>query len=420
MRVLLSAYGTRGDVEPLVALAVRLRGHGAEVRMCAPPDEELAERLADIGVRLFPVGPPVGELTRGTALPSAAELSRYRTELVETQFDVFPEALDGCDALVAAGLAQVAARSVAEAAGVRYVYVSYAAVHLPSPHHAPPPRPGWPEPEAHDNRKLWELDARNLDAEFGETLNGRRAALGLPPVGDVRDHVFTDRPWLAADPALGPWPETPGLDVVQTGAWNLPDERPLPDDLVEFLEAGAPPVHVAFGSMRPSPDIGRRCVEAIRAQGHRVLVNRGWADADLAGEAPTGEDDDRPGCFAVGEVNHQRLFGKLSAVVHHGGAGTTATAARAGTPQVVIPLRLSDNPYWAGRVAELGIGAVLDGTDRTDGIGGPAPSADVLNLAFRTALAPGARERSEALAGRIRTDGAEVAAARLVAELRQR
>lgn len=142
MRVLLSTYGTRGDVEPLVALSVRLRALGAEVRMCAPPDEEFARRLAGLGVQLVAVGPPVKELMRGATLPSAADLARYRDEMVARQFEIFPAAADGCDVLVAAGLAQIAARSVAEAAGIRYVYASYSAVNLPSPHHCPPPRPG--------------------------------------------------------------------------------------------------------------------------------------------------------------------------------------------------------------------------------------------------------------------------------------
>lgn len=401
MRVLLSTYGTRGDVEPLVALAVRLRALGAEVRMCAPPDEEFAERLAGIGVRLVPVGPPVRELMRGKTLPSAAELARYRDELVETQFDTFPAAFDGCDVVVAAGLGQVAARSVAEAADIRYVYVSYAAVHLPSPHHAPPPRPGWPEPGAADNRTLWESDARSVDAQFAEALNGHRAALGLPPVGAVRDHILTARPWLAADPVLGAWPGAPGLDVVQTGAWTLADERPLPADLESFLDAGAPPVYVGFGSMSPADGIGGMAVEAIRAMGHRVLVSRGWADLDLV--------DDGDDCFAIGEVSHQNLFRKVAAVVHHGGAGTTLTAARAGTPQVVIPLQLSDNPYWAGRVAALGLGAALDA---------PTTTVAPLGAALESALSPETGARAKALASRLRTDGAEVAARRLVDESR--
>ncbi|MGW1838126.1 glycosyltransferase [Streptomyces sp. NPDC002067] len=393
MRVLLSTYGTRGDVEPLVALAVRLRERGAQVRMCAPPDEEFAARLAGIGVELTPVGRPVGELMRGTAPPSAADLARYRSELVDAQFAAFPAAADGCDTLVAAGLAQIAARSVAESAGLRYVYVSYAAVQLPSPHHAPPPRPGWPGPEADGNRARWEHDARLVHAEFGEALNGHRAALGLPPVDDVHAHVITDRPWLAADPALGPWRKTPGIDVVQTGAWSLPDERPLPDDLMTFLAAGAPPVYVGFGSINAAPELARATIEALRARGHRALVSRGWAGLGLI--------DDRDDCFALGEVNHQRLFRQVAAVVHHGGAGTTATAARAGVPQLVVPAQLSDNPYWAHRVATLGIGTALDG---------PVPTAAALNAALGTALSPRTRARAEALSAEIRTDGAAVAA----------
>ncbi|GHF54557.1 vancomycin aglycone glucosyltransferase [Amycolatopsis bartoniae] len=391
---LLSTYGTRGDVEPLVALAVRLRALGAGVRMCVPPDEEFAHRLAGPGIPLVPLGPPMRELMGGTAPLSAAELSRYRTELVDAQFAVLPEAAEGCDVLVVAGLAQVGARSVAEAAGLHYVYVTYAAVNLPSPHHAPPPRPGWPESAATDNRTLWESDARNVNAQFAETLNGHRAALGLPPVHDVRDHVYSDRPWLAADPVLGPWPRTPGLDVVQTGAWTLPDERPLPAELVAFLAAGAPPVYVGFGSARPSPDIGHRAVEAIRAHGQRVLVSRGWADLDLA----DGRDD----LFAIGEVNQQRLFPRVAAVVHHGGAGTTQTAARAGVPQVVIPLPVSDNPYWAGRVAAAGAGAALHG-----------PTTEALRGAVETVLAPETRARAKALGARMRTDGADLAAEQL-------
>ncbi|MFD5625664.1 glycosyltransferase [Streptomyces sp. NPDC127072] len=401
MRVLLSTYGTRGDVEPLVALAVRLRALGAAVTMCAPPDEEFAKRLAGIGVELVPVGLPVRELMRGKTLPSATDLARYRNELVETQFDAFPAAFDGCDVVVAAGLGQVAARSVAEAAGVSYVYVSYAAVHLPSPHHAPPPRPGWPEPEAAGNPTLWELDARNVTAQFGEALNSHRAALGLPSVENVRDHILTDRPWLAADPVLGAWPETPGLDVVQPGAWTLPDERPLPPDLARFLDAGSPPVYVGFGSMSPAEGIGGMAVAAIRAQGHRVLVSRGWAELDLL--------DDGDDCFAIGEVSHQSLFGKVAAVVHHGGAGTTLTAARAGVPQVVIPLQLSDNPYWAGRVAALDLGAALDA---------PTTTVESLGIALKTALAPETRAHAKSLGSRLRTDGAEVAARRLVDESR--
>ncbi|MER6613041.1 glycosyltransferase [Streptomyces xantholiticus] len=395
MRVLLSTYGSRGDVEPLVGLAVQLRALGAEVRVCAPPDKDFAQRLADVGVPMVPVGQSARALTTGAPKPSS--LPRRAAELIAGQFDAVTAAAEGCDALVATGAmpAAAGARSVAEKLGILSVSVTFQQLTLPSPHHSPLAYPGRPfPPEVTDNRVLWDLDAQSINALFGEALNTNRASIGLPPVDNVRDYVIGDRPWLATDPVLDPWQEPADLDVVQTGAWTLPDERALPAPLEAFLDAGPPPVYVGFGSMamHASKDIARVAVEAVRAQGRRALVSQGWADLALI----DGRDD----CFAVGEANHQALFGRVAAVVHHGGAGTTTAAARAGAPQVVVP-QLADQPYWAGRVADLGIGAAHDG---------PAPTFESLSAALRTALTPGTRTRATAVAGAIRTDGATVAA----------
>lgn len=397
MRVLLSTYDSRGGVEPLVGLAVQLRSLGAEVRVCAPPDEEFAQRAAGVGVPLVPFGQSVRAMTTAAAPPSEADLRRHVDDLIAAQFDTVAAAAEGCDALVAAGLlpAAAGARSVAEKLGIRYVYASYHPTDLPSPHH--PPRSFWSSPlplHLIDNMALWDLDAQNVNALFGATLNGHRATLGLPPVGNVREHAFTDHPWLATDPTLGPWPGPTDLRVVQTGAWLLADDRPLPAELEAFLDAGAAPVYLGFGSMpmSGSKDIARVAVEAIRAQGRRVLVLRGWADL-----APF---DDRGDCLAVGEINQQALFRRVAAVVHHGGAGTTTTAALAGAPQVVIP-QGADQLYWARRVAELGIGVAYDG--RT-------ASVESLSAALRATLAPQTRARAGAVSAQVRTDGAEVAA----------
>jgi vancomycin aglycone glucosyltransferase len=394
MRVLLSTYGSRGDVEPMVALAVQLRALGAEVRVCAPPD--FAELLARVGLPLVPAGPSVRQMVSQVVTaakpPSAADLAGG---VVAAQFDAVAPAAEGCDVVVAAGLTPAAAgaQSVAEKLGIRYVYATFCPVWLPSPHHPPHMLFGRPMPsDVSDNRVLWNLHAQSMNAVFGTPINTHRASIGLPPVDDIRNHVFTDHPWAATDPTLAPWKSD--LDVVQTGAWIMPDERPLAAELEGFLNAGPPPVYVGFGSipMRASRDVARAAIEAIRAQGRRALVAHGWADLTLI--------DDRNDCFAVGEVNLQALFGRMAAVVHHGGAGTTTTAARAGAPQVVIP-QLGDQPYWARRVAEMGIGAAHDG---------PTPTAETLSNALREVLTPETRARAAALAGKIRTDGATVAA----------
>ncbi|WP_328413003.1 glycosyltransferase [Nocardia sp. NBC_00403] len=399
MRVVLSTYGSRGDVEPLVGLAVQLRAHGAEVRVCAPPDEDFAQRLAGVGVPMVPVGRSARALT--TAAPSSSSLPQRAAELIAGQFEAVAAAAAGCDALVATGMlpAAAGALSVAEKLGIRSVSVTFQQLTLPSPHHPPLAYAGRPfPPEVTDNRVLWDLDAQSGNALFGAALNTNRASIGLPPVDNVRDYVIGDQPWLATDPTLDPWQETPDLDVVQTGAWILPDVRPLPDELVAFLDAGAPPVYAGFGSMpmRASKDIAEVTIEAIRAQGRRALVARGWADMGLI--------DDRDDCFVVGEVNHQALFGRVAAVVHHGGAGTTTTATRAGAPQVVVP-QAADQPYWAGRVADLGIGAQHDG---------PTPTTESLSAALATALTSETRARATTVAGAIRTDGATVGATLLL------
>ena len=413
MRVLLSTYDSRGGIEPLAALGVRLRELGAEAVVCGPPD--CAERLAEVGLPLVPAGDPVRALVHRATPPSPDDMPRLIGELIATWFDTVTPAAEGSDAMVGSGVvpAAVGARSVAEKLGIPFAHVHYCPVYLPSPHHAPPPLPGPPLPaDVTDNQARWELNARQYNEIFGPALNRHRVANGLSPVDNVRDYLHGDHPWLAADPVLAPWPEpastglaSTGLastgpastGVVQTGAWILPDQRPLPTELEAFLGAGPPPVYVGFGSMRtPGDDIARVAIEAIRGQGRRVLLARGWADLALV--------DDQDDCFAVGEVNQQALFGRVAAVVHHGGAGTTTTATRAGAPQVVVP-QWGDQPYFAGRVAELGIGAAHDG---------PAPTTQSLSAALTKALNPETRVRATAVAGTIRTDGATEAATLLL------
>ncbi len=351
----------------MVAIAVQLQALGAEVRMCAPPDEEFVKLLAGVGVPMVPFGRP----WRSWVRPSGAEARSQRvTEFIDAQYDTVAGAAEGCDVLLATGMSHFVARSVAEKVAIPHRYVTFAPSVLNDP------------------------DAQNWNALFGPPINRHRESIGLPPVLDVREFMLTDHPWLAADPTLGPWQDITSLEVVPTAAWILPDIRPLPAELLAFLDAGTPPVYVGFGSMRGVPeDIARVAIDAIREQGRRVLLGHGWADL-----APVDGGDD---CIVVGEVNQQALFGRVAAVVHHGGAGTTTTAARAGVPQVVVPQAGGDQPYWAGRVVDLGIGAAHDG---------PAPNAESLSAALGTALTPETRAQATAVARWIRTDGATVAA----------
>lgn len=409
MRILLSTYGSRGDVEPLAALGAALQAHGVEARVSAPADAEFAALLARADVPLAPAFAPVREWAKEminrsrSASPEdrARLISGQAAEVVARQYEALSAAAEGCDAVVAFGLfpSCAAARLVAEQRGMRYMLGTFCPIWLPSPHNRPHEYPGHPLPAGvTDNRRLWDIDIRTKSALFGEAINGHRASLGLPPVENVRDYVYGNPVLLACDPTLGPWLPSDLIDAVQTGAFILPDERPLPDGLEAFLKAGPPPVYVGFGSISVASEAGYAAIEAIRARGLRTVIAQGWA-----GLAPV---DDRDDCFAIGEVNQQALFGRVAANIHHGGAGTTIAATRAGAPQVIVP-QIGDQPYWAKRVAELGIGVAHDG---------PLPTAQSLSEALETALAPATRARAAAVAGNIRADGAEVAA-RLLIEL---
>jgi vancomycin aglycone glucosyltransferase len=318
---------------------------------------------------------------------------------VATQFETIAAAAKGCDLVVGATALQIAAPSVAESMGIPYVFAAYCPAVLPSPHHAPPVLAmlgDKPAPALADYRELWARDAHRWNAPWGPLLNARRASLGLPPISDVRSHVLTDRPWLAADPMLAPWPDPADQAVFQTGAWILPDERHLPPEVEAFLDAGEPPIYFGFGSIRAPGDLSRVMIDAARALGCRAIVSRGWADLSLV--------DDRPDCLAIGETNFELLFKRVAAVVHHGGAGTTTAAARAGAPQVIIPQHY-DQHYWAQRIQHLGIG-----TAHPAG----APTTESLIRVLERTLHRDLAVRAQAMADLVRTDGARIAAERVV------
>ncbi len=246
---------------------------------------------------------------------------------------------------------------------------------------------------------LTDLDAQNWSTLFGPPINRHRESIGLSPVVDVRGFMFTERPWLAADPTLGPWQETAGLDVVQTGAWILPDDRPLPSDLVDFLDSGTPPVYVGFGSMRGlAEDIAAVAIDAIRAQGRRILVGHGWAGLGLV--------DARDDCFVVGED-------KPAVTVRQGGGGRAPR--RRGDDDHGRPGRGSTGGGAAG-----GRGPAVLGAVEWPSWGSARPTTVLLRASSpcrsrsRRPWPPRPCARAASLAGAIRTDGAAVAATMLL------
>jgi vancomycin aglycone glucosyltransferase len=399
MRILLSTIGSRGDVQPLVALGLQLKALGQDVHMCVPPD--FRDWIEGLGMTVTPIGPELrstGKTNPMSARPTPEQIRQMMEGTVAAQFETIMAAAQGRDMIVGATALQIAAPSIAEKMGIPYFFAAYCPAVLPSPHHAPPvlPMQGDKPVIMTDYSDLWEKDAQRWNVHWRDILNSYRTKIGLNPVSEILRHILTDQPWLASDLTLGPWDDPSDPSVFQTGAWMLPDDRPLGPELDAFLDASEPPIYFGFGSNSAPANLSRVMIESARALGRRAILLRGWADLPLI--------DNEPDCIAIGEVNQQALFKRVAAIVHHGGAGTTHAATRGGAPQVVIPQHY-DQHYWAGRVKQLGIGIAHTAS---------TPTVDSLTSALEQALQPDVITSAQIIAAAVRTDGALVAAQRLV------
>lgn len=351
MRIALLAEGTRGDVQPLLVLARELQRGGHEPVLFGPPDfESLA---ANRGVAYRCEGPSIREFLAGKAaalVQGGAGFVRavrgYVGEVVRRQFARADETR-GFDLLVGAGL-QFGGPSLAEVHGVPYRYIAYTPSLLvsrahPAPLFSPQTWPGWA------NRLSWWIFSGVTTALVGGQLNRERRALGLAPAGNLLHHFASERPWIAVDTILAPIPDDLSFDVDPVGFLYDDTAEPLPEKLESFLDAGPPPVYVGFGSMtdQAPDDTTGQLIAAVERVGCRAVISRGWAEL-AQGALPES-------VFATGPVSHARLFPRMAAVVHHGGAGTTAAASRAGVPQLVVPHAV-DQFYWAHRVQACGVG----------------------------------------------------------------
>src|SRR5262245_15529416 len=222
MRVLLVAVGTRGDVQPALALALELRNLGHAVRMCISPN--FIDWAKSLGLEAVPMGvemrmPAQGSGTSPTLTPE--QLRRLREslpDLISDQFETINAAAVGCDVIVGANAHQYAAPSIAAHRGIGCVTAVYAPVALPSPDLAPPPTPGQATKEAASVsiEERWRNAAEIWNERALERINYNRLRLGLDPIADVLEYVLTDHTWLAADATLAPVPVTPGRTIFQT------------------------------------------------------------------------------------------------------------------------------------------------------------------------------------------------------------
>jgi sterol 3beta-glucosyltransferase len=365
LRIAIASLGSRGDVQPMAALAAGLARRGHAVSLIAPLGYEslvhetgVELRAIDYDVRAVLASPDGRRLLRSghnivAGLRAMRAIGRRYTHAL---WQALAERTQDCELLIGDITSWVTLAAIAEQRGLLCIQASLQprapTAAFPHPFALPPrrKRPGWANRLQHHliEQLLWQTMRPLINRE-------RRDSFGLPGWPFFGPHAQLLRragqPTLMAYshhllPRPADW--LPEIDV--TGYWFL--DRPAkwrpPTDLVAFLDAGPPPIYVGFGSMTlPDPEAMARLVLAAIAQaGCRAVLAAGWG-----GLRSTARPAD---VFVIDETPHDWLFPRMAAVIHHGGAGTTAAALRAGVPSVIVPF-MGDQFFWAHVLALKGV-----------------------------------------------------------------
>jgi UDP:flavonoid glycosyltransferase YjiC (YdhE family) len=350
MKIVLATFGSRGDVQPMLALTLALQAAGHEALLAGPPEKAAWARELDCPYT--PLGEDVTDfidrMPDAHSLKSAVKFISFVRNGIRAQFDLLPKIIKGADLVVGSSLI-FALSSVAEAMSIDYRYIAFAPQLIPSGGHPflaikTQRLPKWA------NRLTWTLARLSDKANITCLVNRQRKRMGLKPVADAWYNIMGHKLIVASDRAISEVPpDVTKPSVVQTGYMHLEMPDPKSDRLSRFLESGPPPVYAGFGSMPKLDQI--HCVDTIvkaaRLAGQRAIISRFW-------DEPT-QYDNAEDIFFIQKYPHLHLFPKMAAIIHHGGAGTTATAAISGQPQIIVP-HILDQYYWGRRIHSANLG----------------------------------------------------------------
>ncbi len=404
MKFLALTYGTEGDTRPIATLCRALMDAGHEVTLLSDGGT-LGSAVAlgvphaaldgDIRGAVQP-GKGIAQLVSGNASlnATAQALARIANDNAESWMRQTIAAAEGCDAMIVAGLTAFVGLSVAELLNIPIVgagmFPLTPTAAFPSPLVPPGLIPRWLNRASHQliNAAVWRA--------FRKATNAARAKVaGLPP----RRKIWSGHSMIyGVSPALLPQPADWPANAHMCGQWVKPvRDWDAPPALLDFLAAGEPPIYVGFGSMGGFDR--RALIDAVVAavDGRRALLYPGWSSL---------QELQWPGnFFLVDDTPHDWLFPRTSLVIHHGGSGTTHSAARAGVPSIVLPFA-GDQFFWAEQLRRHGVAPAATS--------GGHIKASALARAIELAQMPEMRERAAALGARMRTeDGLSVAVDRI-------
>jgi UDP:flavonoid glycosyltransferase YjiC (YdhE family) len=316
-----------------LALGLELRARGGRVTVGVA--ENLCKRVQDTG---FDATPICGDLSGMTANPLAGIMEIRKS--MARQMAALEKLSEGASIVLGSGF-PMGAPTIAELRKVPYLYVAVSPSYLPEAGLLPyigSSAPAWV------CRLGWAYQGFSNNAMFAGGLNTYRAGKGMAKTGPVFRAVFQpERRMVAAPKELA---SEAGLFA--PGFLRMPAGGECPADVSRFLDAGEPPVVIAFGSSRiaKARELTVSLIEAARECGRRTLLASSWSDNEI-GELP-------PDVCRAPYVPYSLLFERAALAVHHGGAGTFALALAAGIPQATLP-GFADQSFWARKGFELGV-----------------------------------------------------------------
>ena len=371
MRVVFFSYGTRGDVQPQIAMAAGLEEQGFKTRVVAPENLlGLVERAGLEYAPLFGSSQEILESESGKRWLETGNATAFMKEAAKISGridrEVFRTALDAAqdaDAIVGGTFAEEISFTLAEHKRVPFAFAHTMPLEMTGDY-AQPIVTQRELPFRFINRATFALFRVLASRLHATTMPAFRKELGLPPRrGTVLSRAAKlDTPVLQLwSPQLVPHASDASRKAVTTGFLRLPQavrgrlgEKAPPDDLLRWLDAGPPPVYVGFGSM-PVPSLTRFAEDILdigRSLGVRFALSPGW------NELASVRHLECDGLHLLAPIDHGWIFQRCAAAVHHGGAGTTAASLDAGTPTVVCSF-FADQPFWGSRVERLGAGVHL-------------------------------------------------------------
>lgn len=366
MNIGMQTWGSHGDVRPMLALAEGLQaaGHWVTLHICGVDRTDYRTMSAAHGVRLIVTDSPLTSAEQGRQILETAYRGRDPLKQLRTIMRLLYEPVEHSMLAVASQLAAdndllighyfvPVLHSAAAQAGKPYVSVVLSDPGIPTAY-APPT--GMPDLGRTCNRLSWWLARTLMNKILRPYSNRLRQRLGLPPLDDILTQGWLSTPLtlLAVSPQLSMAPPDWPASVKTCGFFDLPHFAPdgaLPAELADFLQGGEAPVYMTFGSWMPSDSDSQRATlalltDAASAADCRAIIQApGWAACGFRSSRQI---------LYVSAAPHAAIFPRCSAIVHHGGAGTTGAATAAGRPSIVVA-HLSEQEHWGRALQRLGV-----------------------------------------------------------------